>query len=203
MAICEFLGVRQRQPPCTVYRLLDGRAPNSPLRFLDLTPKILRQSAHPGSHDDRRLARNDTDAVQDKIVTRYRLALPLVDNGNMAPTTAFAPSPKCGVLQVGYTGSKRGLQLDTDKPFVYMQASHARGDRWACNAATTCAPSPTAAAARLTEPERMSPMAKTPRRSAGRGRGSGGVDRWCAVGSSAAEMGGFSCAIYHGSPTPN
>jgi FAD dependent oxidoreductase len=29
----------------------------------------------PCSHDDRRLARNDTDAVQDKIVARYRLAL--------------------------------------------------------------------------------------------------------------------------------
>jgi hypothetical protein len=49
---------RQRQPPCTVYRSVDGKAPNAPLRSLDLTPKdlapkILRQSAHPGSHDDR------------------------------------------------------------------------------------------------------------------------------------------------------
>jgi hypothetical protein len=33
-----------------------------------------------------------------------------------------------------------------------------------CNAATTCAPSPTAAATRLTEPERASPIAKTPGR---------------------------------------
>src|SRR5258708_3982643 len=34
----------------------------------------------------------------------------------------------------------------------------------ACNAATTCAPSPTAAATRLTEPARTSPIAKTPGR---------------------------------------
>src|SRR5437016_1600877 len=33
-----------------------------------------------------------------------------------------------------------------------------------CNVATTCAPSPTAAATRLIEPERTSPMAKMPRR---------------------------------------
>ena len=45
------------------------------IRRKSATPKILRQSAHPSSHDDRRLARNDTDAVQDKIVARYRLAL--------------------------------------------------------------------------------------------------------------------------------
>src|SRR5712672_3198746 len=32
----------------------------------------------------------------------------------------------------------------------------------ACSVATTCAPSPTAAATRLTEPDRTSPMAKTP-----------------------------------------
>src|SRR6266852_2732824 len=36
--------------------------------------------------------------------------------------------------------------------------------RNACNAATTCAPSPTAAATRLTEPWRTSPIAKTPGR---------------------------------------
>ena len=34
-----------------------------------------RRSYGPSSHDDRRLARNDTDAVQDKIAARYRLAL--------------------------------------------------------------------------------------------------------------------------------
>src|SRR6266566_1530587 len=34
----------------------------------------------------------------------------------------------------------------------------------ACSVATTCAPSPTAAATRLTEPERTSPIAKTPGR---------------------------------------
>src|ERR1700746_2145894 len=39
-----------------------------------------------------------------------------------------------------------------------------RSARKACSAATTCAPSPTAAATRLTEPERTSPIAKTPRR---------------------------------------
>src|SRR5271169_3330870 len=36
--------------------------------------------------------------------------------------------------------------------------------RKACSAATTCAPSPTAAATRLTDPERASPIAKTPGR---------------------------------------
>src|SRR6266436_9011803 len=36
--------------------------------------------------------------------------------------------------------------------------------RKACSAATTCAPSPTAAATRLTDPERTSPMANTPGR---------------------------------------
>src|SRR5215471_2803293 len=36
--------------------------------------------------------------------------------------------------------------------------------RNACNAATTCAPSPTAAATRLIDPERTSPIAKTPGR---------------------------------------
>src|SRR6202040_2180348 len=36
--------------------------------------------------------------------------------------------------------------------------------RKACNAATTCAPSPTAAATRLTDPERTSPIANTPGR---------------------------------------
>src|SRR5215472_11963805 len=36
--------------------------------------------------------------------------------------------------------------------------------RKACSAAMTCAPSPTAAATRLTEPERTSPIAKTPGR---------------------------------------
>src|SRR6266481_8490612 len=36
--------------------------------------------------------------------------------------------------------------------------------RKACNAATTCAPSPTAAATRLTDPERTSPIANTPAR---------------------------------------
>src|SRR5215510_13277158 len=36
--------------------------------------------------------------------------------------------------------------------------------RKACSAATTCAPSPTAAATRLTEPERTSPIANTPGR---------------------------------------
>src|SRR5208282_5376153 len=36
--------------------------------------------------------------------------------------------------------------------------------RKACSAATTCAPSPTAAATRLTEPERKSPIANTPGR---------------------------------------
>src|SRR5262249_31331060 len=34
----------------------------------------------------------------------------------------------------------------------------------ACSVATTCAPSPTAAATRLIEPERTSPIAKIPRR---------------------------------------
>src|SRR6516162_11186758 len=34
--------------------------------------------------------------------------------------------------------------------------------RKACSSATTCAPSPTAAATRLTDPERTSPMANTP-----------------------------------------
>jgi hypothetical protein len=34
----------------------------------------------------------------------------------------------------------------------------------ACSVATTCAPSPTAAATRLIEPERRSPIAKIPRR---------------------------------------
>ncbi len=36
--------------------------------------------------------------------------------------------------------------------------------RKACSAATTCAPSPTAAATRLIDPERTSPIAKTPGR---------------------------------------
>src|SRR6516164_11044600 len=36
--------------------------------------------------------------------------------------------------------------------------------RKACSSATTCAPSPTAAATRLTEPERTSPIANTPSR---------------------------------------
>src|ERR1700693_2231995 len=36
--------------------------------------------------------------------------------------------------------------------------------RKACSAATTCAPSPTAAATRLTDPERTSPIANTPGR---------------------------------------
>src|ERR1700730_9970719 len=36
--------------------------------------------------------------------------------------------------------------------------------RKACNAATTCAPSPTDAATRLTDPERTSPIANTPGR---------------------------------------
>ena len=36
--------------------------------------------------------------------------------------------------------------------------------RKACSAATTCAPSPTAAATRLMDFARTSPMAKTPRR---------------------------------------
>src|SRR5215469_5465727 len=39
-----------------------------------------------------------------------------------------------------------------------------RSARKACRAATTCAPSPTAAATRLTEPERTSPIANTPGR---------------------------------------
>src|SRR6516165_8686137 len=39
-----------------------------------------------------------------------------------------------------------------------------RSARKACSAATTCAPSPTAAATRLTEPERTSPIAYTPGR---------------------------------------
>src|SRR5258707_7826752 len=42
--------------------------------------------------------------------------------------------------------------------------------RKACNAATTCAPSPTDAATRLTDPERTSPIANTPGRRAGGGR---------------------------------
>jgi hypothetical protein len=37
-------------------------------------------------------------------------------------------------------------------------------DNAACNAATTWAPSPTAAVTRFTEPERTSPIAKMPRR---------------------------------------
>src|SRR5215470_896304 len=40
----------------------------------------------------------------------------------------------------------------------------------ACSAATTCAPSPTAAATRLTEPERTSPIANTPSRLVSSGR---------------------------------
>src|ERR1700751_4429670 len=39
-----------------------------------------------------------------------------------------------------------------------------RSARKACSAATTCAPSPTAAATRLTEPERTSPIANRPGR---------------------------------------
>src|SRR6516165_10496257 len=39
-----------------------------------------------------------------------------------------------------------------------------RSARKACSPATTCAPSPTAAATRLTEPERTSPIAYTPGR---------------------------------------
>src|SRR5215472_3289172 len=39
-----------------------------------------------------------------------------------------------------------------------------RSARKVCSAAMTCAPSPTAAATRLTEPERTSPIAKTPGR---------------------------------------
>src|SRR6202035_6096482 len=42
--------------------------------------------------------------------------------------------------------------------------------RKACNAATTCAPSPTDAATRLTDPDRTSPIANTPRRLVSRGR---------------------------------
>src|SRR5271155_1025922 len=42
--------------------------------------------------------------------------------------------------------------------------------RKACSAATTCAPSPTAAATRLTEPVRTSPIANTPGRLVSRGR---------------------------------
>ena len=41
--------------------------------------------------------------------------------------------------------------------------------RYSCSVATTCAPSPTAAATRLTECDRTSPMAKTPRRLVSRG----------------------------------
>src|ERR1700757_4009757 len=44
-----------------------------------------------------------------------------------------------------------------------------RSARKACSAATTCAPSPTAAATRLTEPERTSPIANTPGRLVSRG----------------------------------
>ena len=43
--------------------------------------------------------------------------------------------------------------------------------RKACSAATTCAPSPTAAASRLTNPERTSPIANTPRSRKNRARG--------------------------------
>src|SRR6516225_2493993 len=39
-----------------------------------------------------------------------------------------------------------------------------RSAKKACSAAMTCAPSPTAAATRLTEPERTSPIANTPGR---------------------------------------
>src|SRR5271155_3909015 len=39
-----------------------------------------------------------------------------------------------------------------------------RSARKTCSSATTCAPSPTAAATRLTEPERTSPIANTPGR---------------------------------------
>src|SRR6516165_5806840 len=42
--------------------------------------------------------------------------------------------------------------------------------RKACSSATTCAPSPTAAATRLTEPERTSPIANTPSRLVSSGR---------------------------------
>src|SRR5262244_555051 len=41
----------------------------------------------------------------------------------------------------------------------------------ACSVATTCAPSPTAAATRLIEPERTSPIAKIPRRLVSSGLG--------------------------------
>jgi hypothetical protein len=41
-----------------------------------------------------------------------------------------------GVLLVGYPAAGRQSLLKIRKHFVDLQA-HARGDRWACNAATT------------------------------------------------------------------
>ena len=75
-------------------------------------------------------------------------------------TRSFLPAPG------GYVDSRhRGRVLSvSDVTFGnrYWRRS-GRGSRNACSAAATCAPSPTAAATRLIEPDRTSPIAKTPR----------------------------------------
>src|SRR5262249_34765891 len=69
--------------------------------------------------------------------------------------------------------SALGGKADTNSKTLSRQPRWAAGApgtllsiaaRVACSVATTCAPSPTAAATRLIEPERTSPMAKMPRR---------------------------------------
>src|SRR6516225_10092615 len=62
-------------------------------------------------------------------------------------------------LGMGAFGGHQYLLVLADSP-----ALSPRSARKACSAATTCAPSPTAAATRLTEPERTSPIANTPGR---------------------------------------
>src|SRR5437764_14746870 len=75
-----------------------------------------------------------------------------------------------------------GEQPDVaEKAHVEARRKRVRSEMWpvgtrsaaakhACSVATTCAPSPTAAATRLVEPERTSPMANTPRRLVSSGR---------------------------------
>src|SRR5438309_4573424 len=49
-------------------------------------------------------------------------------------------------------------------PLIVSASLSPASARKACKAATTCAPSPTAAATRLVDPERTSPIANTPGR---------------------------------------
>src|ERR1700756_891660 len=79
----------------------------------------------------------------------------------LAPTADLAHGRNRPFGHRGATFMAAARAVTTDAPHLAKAA---------CTAATTCAPSPTAAATRLTEPERTSPIANTSRRLVSSGR---------------------------------